>query len=161
MVDGFKSLIIQNDQNVIEKILLGTEQLARTDKKITLVNIKFSLNACKNLSKNELDKLSNTARDFFYFVQSFGDKLKLRGFVNFWVVEDRIQDPDTVNCGIFQIYFYDNLFNPDKNSKMQDKKKLNKKTIEILLNELFVLDDQLQNERVIEQYADERDKATR
>ena len=161
MVDGFKSLIIQNDQKVIEKILLGTEQLTRTDKKITLVNIKFSLNACKNLSKNELDKLSNTARDFFYFVQSFGDKLKLRDFVNFWVVEDRIQDPDTVNCGIFQIYFYDNLFNPDKNSKMQDKKKLNKKTIEILLNELFVLDDQLQNERVIEQYADERDIATR
>ena len=161
MVDGFKSLIMQNDQKVIEKILLGTEQLTRTDKKITLVNIKFSLNACKNLSKNELDKLSNTARDFFYFVQSFGDKLKLRDFVNFWVVEDRIQDPDTVNCGIFQIYFYDNLFNPDKNSKMQDKKKLNKKTIEILLNELFVLDDQLQNERVIEQYADERDIATR
>ena len=82
MVDGFKSLIIQNDQNVIEKILLGTEQLARTDKKITLVNIKFSLNACKNLSKNELDKLSDTARDFFYFVQSSGDKLKLRDFVN-------------------------------------------------------------------------------
>ena len=161
MVDGFKSLIIQNDQKVIEKILLGTEQLTRTDKKITLVNIKFSLNACKNLSKNELDKLSNTARDFFYFVQSFGDKLKLRDFVNFWVVEDRIQDPDTVNCGVFQIYFYDNLFNPDKNSKMQDKKKLNKKTIEILLNELFVLDDQLQNKRVIEQYADERDIATR
>ena len=77
------------------------------------------------------------------------------------MVEDRIQDPDTVNCGIFQIYFYDSLFNPDKSSKIQDKKKLNKKAIEILLNELFVLDDQLQNERVIEQYADERDIATR
>ena len=122
-----KSLIIQNDQKVIEKILLGTEQLTQTDKQITLVNIKFSLNACKNLSKNELDKLSDTARDFFYFVQSFGDKLKLRDFVNLWVVEDRIQDPDTVNCGIFQIYFYDNLFNPDKSSKIQDKKKTKQK----------------------------------
>ena len=115
-----KSLIIQNDQKVIEKILLGTEQLTRTDKQITLVNIKFSLNACKNLSKNELDKLSDTARDFFYFVQSFGDKLKLRDFVN-------LQDPDTVNCGIFQIYFYDNLFNHDKSSKIQDKKKTKQK----------------------------------
>ena len=78
-----------------------------------LVNIKFSLNACKNLSKNEFNNLSDTARDFFYFVQSFGDKLKLRDFVNLWVVEDRIQDLDSVTCGIFQIYFCSNLFNAD------------------------------------------------
>ena len=78
-----------------------------------LVNIKFSLNACKNLNKNELNNLSDTARDFFYFVQSFGDKLKLRDFVNLWVVEDRIQDLNSVTCGIFQIYFCGNLFNAD------------------------------------------------
>ena len=106
-----------------------------------LVNVKFSLNACKNLTKNELDNLSDTARDFFYFVQSFGNKLKICNFVNLWVVEDRIQDLDTVTCGIFQIYFYDNLLNLDKKSKIQNKTKLNKKAIETLLNELFVLDD--------------------
>ena len=124
--DGLKSFIIQDDQVVIEKILLGTEQLKRTDNKITLVNVKFSLNACKNLTKNELDNLSDTARDFFYFVQSFGEKFKLRDFVNLWVVEDPIQDQDSVNCGIFQIYFYDSLLNPDKNSKIKNKTKLNK-----------------------------------
>ena len=111
---------------MIEKILLGTEQLKRTDNKVTLVNVKFSLNACKNLTKNELDNLSDTARDFFYFVQSFGEKFKLRDFVNLWVVEDPIQDQDSVNCGIFQIYFYDSLLNPDKNSKIKNKTKLNK-----------------------------------
>ena len=72
-VDGLKSFIIQDDQKVIGKILLETEQLTRADNKITLVNIKFSLNACKNLSKNELNNLSDTARDFFYFFHSFGD----------------------------------------------------------------------------------------
>ena len=61
-IDGLKSFIIQDDQKVIEKILFGTKQLTRTDKKITLVNIKFSLNACKNLSKNELNNLSDTAK---------------------------------------------------------------------------------------------------
>ena len=59
-------------------------------------------------------------------------------------MEDRMQDLDSVTCGIFQIYFYDNLFNPDKDSEIQNKTKLNKKTIEILLNKLFVLDDQQQ-----------------
>ena len=68
---------------------------------------------------------------FFYFVLSFGNKLKLTDFKNLCmvVVEDRIQDPDSVSCGIFQIYIYDNLFNPNGNSKIQNKAKLNKKTI--------------------------------
>ena len=54
------------------------------------------MNACKNLSKNELDNLSDTTREFFHFVQSFGNKLKLCDFVNLWVVEERIQDLGTV-----------------------------------------------------------------
>ena len=62
------------------------------------------------------------ARDFFHFVQSFRSKLKLRDFVNIWMVEDTVQDFNSVTCGIFQIYFYDNLFNPDQNSIIQDKK---------------------------------------
>ena len=48
--DGVKSFIIQDNQKVIEKILFGTEQLIRTDNKITFVNKFFSLSACKNLS---------------------------------------------------------------------------------------------------------------
>ena len=72
--------------------------------------------------------MSDKARDFFYFIQSFGNKLKLRDFVNLWVVEDCIQDLNTVTCDIFQIYFYDNLFNPDTDSKIQSETKLNKKT---------------------------------
>ena len=154
-MDGLKSFIIQVDKKVIEKILFGTEQLTRTDNKIALVNIKFNLNACKNVSENELDNLSDTACDFFNFVQSFGDKLKLRDFVNIWMVEDRIEDLDTVTCSIFQIYFYDSLFSPNKQSKIQNKTK--QKTIETLLHELCVLNNQEQNETVIHEYADERD----
>ena len=45
------------------------EKMTRTDNKITLANMKFSINACKNLSNREIDRLSDTARDFFYFVQ--------------------------------------------------------------------------------------------
>ena len=126
-VDGVKTFIIQEDKKVVQKILFGKEQSIRTDNKITLVNIKFNLNACKNLSKKELDNLSDTARDFFYFVQSLGNKPRLRNFVNIWMVEDRVQNRSSVTCDIFQIYFHDNLFNPDQNSKIQNKKQLNKK----------------------------------
>ena len=43
----------------------------------------------KKLSKEEIDSLSETARNFFYFINAFGIKLKLRSFVNVWMVEDR------------------------------------------------------------------------
>ena len=69
------------------------------------------------------------------------------------MVEDTLQDLDSSTCSIFQIYFYENLFNPDRNSKIQSETKLNKKTVEILLNELFSLDDR-ENEIKMEEYAD-------
>ena len=123
--------------------------MTKTDNKITLANIKFNLNACKNLTKKELDVLSDTATNSS-FVQAFGNKLKLRDFVNICIVEDRVQDLNSVTCGIFQMNFYDKLFNPNKNSKIQNKKRINKKTIETLLNELFVLNNQDTNEVTIQ-----------
>ena len=127
--------------------------MTRTNSKITVFNIRFNLSNYKNLSVDELYALSDTATNFFHFVQAFGNKLKLRTFVNIWMVEDRIQNLNSVTCGIFQLYFYNNFFNPNKNSKIQDKARLNKKTIETLLNELFVLDNQDKNKELMRQYA--------
>ena len=87
-LDGLKHFIIQDDKKIIDKILMGIEQMKTTDPKITLCMIKFNLGACKELSKEEIYSLSDTARDFFYFVQAFGIKLKLRSFVNIWMVEE-------------------------------------------------------------------------
>ena len=138
-LDGLKHFIIQDDKPIVDKILLGVEQMTRTDQKITLCKVKFNLAACRGLTKNDIDSLSDTARNFFQFVQAFGIKLKLRGFVNIWMVEDRIQDLDSATCGIFQIHFYENLFNPNEKSKIQDQAK----------------HDQVANETKMEQYADE------
>ena len=80
------SKALSYDKKIIEKILFGAEQLTRADNEITLVNIKFDLNACKNLSKKELDNLSDAEHDFFYFIQSVRSKLKLHDFVNIWMV---------------------------------------------------------------------------
>ena len=69
------------------------------------------------------------------------------------MVENRIQDLDSATCGISQLFFYENLFNPDKNSKIQNETKLKKTTVETLLNELFSLDDK-ENEIKMNEYAD-------
>ena len=151
-IEGLKHFIIQDDRKIVDKILIGIEKMDRTDDKITLCKIKFNLGACKHLTEDEINYLSDTARNFFYFIQAFGIKLKLRGFVNIWMVEDRLQDLESATCGIFQIYFYQNLFNPDQNSKIQSETKLNKKTVETLLNELFSLDGK-ENQIKKEEYA--------
>ena len=134
--------------------MIGIEQINKNDQKITLCKIKFDLGACKEFSEKEIDPLSNTTRDFFYFIQAFGIKLKLRSFVNIWMVEDRIQDLNSATCGIFQLHFYENLFNPDQNNTIQNESKLKKTTVETLLNELFSLDDR-ENEVKMKKYADE------
>ena len=38
---------------LLKKILSGTEKMTRTDDKLTLVKIKFSMKVCKNLSQKE------------------------------------------------------------------------------------------------------------
>ena len=151
-IEGLKHFIIQDDREIVDEILIGTEKTDRTDDKITLCKIKFNLGACKYLTEDEIISLSDTARNFFYLIQAFGIKLKLRIFVNIWMVEDRLPDLDSATCGMFQIYFYQNLFNPDKNRKIQGETKLNKKTVETLLNEIFSLDDK-ENEIKMKEYA--------
>ena len=55
-------------------------------------------------------------------------------------VDDQIQKTETDTCGIFQLYFYVNLFNPIENSQIISDKTFTKKTIEKLLNEIFTTD---------------------
>ena len=153
-IEGLKHFIIQDDKKIVDKILVGIEKMDRSDNKITLWKIKFNLGACKQLSEDEILSLSDTARHFFYFVQAFGNKLKLRSFLNIWMVEDRLQDLDSSTCSIFQVFLYENLFNPLETSKIHGETKVNKKTIEILLNEIFTLDDR-ENEIKMEEYADD------
>ena len=43
------------------------------------------------------------------------------------MLEDPIQKTEKVTFGIFQLYFDENLFNPDANSEIQNNKKLTKK----------------------------------
>ena len=74
-LDGLKHFVIQDDRDIIEKILFGTEIMTRTESNITLSSTRFNLNAYKNLSVEERDALSDTASNFFHFIQDFGNKL--------------------------------------------------------------------------------------
>ena len=97
-LDGLQHFIIQDDKKVTEKILFGTEN------KIMLVNIRFNLNACKNLSKRELDALSKTATNFFILSKLLATS-SICDFINIWMVEDRMQDLNSVLVVLFNCIF--------------------------------------------------------
>ena len=59
---------------------------------------------------------------------------------------------DSDTCGMFQIYFYINLFKPLEDSQIINNKKSNRKAIETILNEIFTLDKQ-KNENRVERFA--------
>ena len=56
------------------------------------------------------------------------------------MVDDPLQDAQSDTCGIFQLYFYTNLFLPRDGSKIIANRQITMRTIATLLNELFTLD---------------------
>ena len=70
------------------------------------------------------------------------------------MVDDCLQNLESDTCGLFQLYFYVNLFIPEKNSKILNNKNLTISTIQTLLNEIFVLGIN-ENERRVENFGQE------
>ena len=53
------------------------------------------------------------------------------------MLNDQLQELTTDTCGIFQLYFYKNLFDIVRDSKIIDDEFLTKKTVTTILNEIF------------------------
>ena len=82
------------------------------------------------------------------------EKYRLKNDVIVYLADDQLQMIEKDTCGMYQIYFYVNLFNPLENSSIISKKSLNKQTIEKLLDEILSTDRQ-ENENRIEQFVKE------
>ena len=79
----------------------------------------------------------------------------MTNFVNVWMFQDPMKLSHTITCAPFQIYLYENLFLPDKDSKLDNYKKLTNVTLEMLLNKLFSFDRE-NNEQIIKEYIKQR-----
>ena len=148
--EGFKKFIIDNDKKVLNKVLFGLHKFKKSDQKITLISLRFSMSEYEKIKNTK--QLKTTTQDLLHLMYEFGRLHNLDDDITVFCVDDQLQRIDTDTCGIFQIYFYYNLFNPLSESQVIKHKLLTKQTIESLLNEVFTLNQQ-QNERVIQQFA--------
>ena len=78
--------------------------MKRVDNKVTLVKLKFSIKAFNKPGNEEIKRLSETAQDFFHFIESFGKFNNRQNYVELWLLEDPIQKIETSTCCPFQIY---------------------------------------------------------
>ena len=140
---GLKEFIIDNDRETIDKFFYGLEKINKNDKRINLTYVQFDLTEYYKVDKG---KLTKTAQDFFHTLYEFG-RVHNRRVVDVFMVDDPLQDLESDTCGIFQLYFYANLFLPQEGSKIINNSKLTMKTISILLNEIFTLDINENEER--------------
>ena len=100
-------------------------------------------------------RLTPTAQDLLHLMNEFGKLPKIKDIVKVHLIDDQLQKIETDTCGMFQLYFYFNLFMLFENSSIINNKKLSKSTIEKLLNEIFSLDRSM-NEESVEKFAEEK-----
>ena len=149
---GLKDFIIDNDRIILDKFFYGLDKINKNDKKINLTYVRFDINEYKKVNKNAL---TQTAQDFFLSLNQF-TKIHNTDYADIYMVDDQMQNLKTDTCGLFQLYFYINLFIPQENSQIIKNRTLTLQTIRHLLNELFSKNTK-ENEEMIENFALEHD----
>ena len=139
-LDGFKVFVVNNQETVINELLYDFKRCeSKSNRKLTLCSMKFCIKTWRKMSQKTKSQLTKTAQNLFHLMEQFA-KLKNSQCMNIIILENRVQDLLTTNCGPFQLYFYKNLFDPEEKSKILHHQKLTKNTLETLINEIFFPD---------------------
>ena len=147
---GLKEFIVDNDKQIIDNFFYGLEKINKKDNIINLTYVPFDNESYKKVTK---ETLTPTARDFFHSLSEFS-KVHNKNSVDVYMVDDQLQNIKSDTCGLFQLYFYMNLFLPKEGSQIVSNRTLTLRTIKHLLNEIFSRDIS-QSEIVVENFASE------
>ena len=154
-IDGFKYFIVDNDEKIIDELLYDYKKCKSKNPvfETKLCSMTFDLNVWEKMSNQKKTQLNETATYFFHLLYQFR-KLKKVNKMTIVIVENDLQKLSSSTCGIFQLYFYKNLFDPPLQSSIVSHKNLNMATIESLLNEIFTPQTE-ENEQTIKLFKQE------
>ena len=65
--------------------------------------------------------------DIFHLLKEFRKIHNVKEEATISLVDDQLQETESNTCGLFQMYFYEQLFLPFSNNKIIKEKQLNKK----------------------------------
>ena len=148
--EGLKKFIIDNDRKILNKVLFNLDKFQKNDRKITLISTKFSMLQYEKIT--DMKQLRTATQDLLHLIYEYGKLHNVQDEITVFSVDDQLQKVETDTCGIFQIYFYYNLFKPLINSSVIKDNVISKHTIQKLLNEIFSLNKE-ENEKIVTQFA--------
>ena len=155
-LEGFKLFIVKNDRHIINQLLYNLKKCkSKTNQKLQLCVMKFCVETWQKMSQKTKDQLTDTAQKFFHLLEQFAE-LKKTHCKNLLILENTIQNLTASTCGLFQLYFYKNLFDPDEKSKILNHQTLTKNTLETRINEIFSTDIG-ENEYLVKNFKEEYD----
>ena len=142
-------------KKLVDKMLFDLKKLNKKDNKINLISLKFSVENYYKTSKELKSRLTTTTIDLLHIINGFA-KVHNNKKVMLYLLDGQLQHSNSDTCGFSQLCFYTNLFTPTANNQIINGDKLNKQIIEKLLNEIFTLDKE-ENEQKVETFARENE----
>ena len=109
-----KYFIIDNDEPTIKKLLYNLKKFNKKDKTVNLVSLKFLIETNQKLKTNKISKSTDAAKDFFHLLAEFAKGNNWSNEMTVVLVDDEIQGIYLDTYGLFQLYFYKNLFDPNE-----------------------------------------------
>ena len=104
-LDGFKIFVVNNQETVINELLYNFKRCeAQSNKKLTLCSMKFCVNTRQKVSQKTKSQLTETAQNLFHLLEQFA-KLKQSRCMNILILENRVQNLLTSDCGYFNCTF--------------------------------------------------------
>ena len=67
---GFKKFVIDNDENILNKILSGLQKFQKKHRKITIITVKFSMKEYEKIKNKH--KLRPTTQDLLHLIYEYG-----------------------------------------------------------------------------------------
>ena len=132
-IEGFKLFIVDNDQDIINELPYKFKKCEiKSIQKLKLCTMKFCVGTCQKMSQKGKNHLTDTTQNVFHLLEQFS-KLKKAHCMNILILKNQIQDLISPNCRQFQLYIYENLFDPDEKSKILSHANLNKSTLETII----------------------------
>ena len=89
-----------------------------------LIMLKFSMYEYEKIKNGH--RLRPATQDLLHLLHEFGKLHKIKDIVKVHLVNDQLQKIEMDTCGMFQLYFYFNLFMPFENSSIIKDTKLSK-----------------------------------
>ena len=125
--EGFKFFIVNNNQKIIDELLYDFKKCdGKSNQNLKLYAMKFCVETWQKMLHKVKGQLTDTAQNFFHLLEQFA-KLKKTECMNILILKNNVESITGSSCGEFQLYFYKDLFDLDKKSKILSHENLNKK----------------------------------